>query len=66
MISTCVGIMMPRMMSRNATLRPRNTRRDNAKAAIEANITVSTAVTTLVMPLARYQFQMSPDWNSDE
>ncbi|MEG8035481.1 hypothetical protein QP157_09155 [Sphingomonas sp. LR61] len=44
--------------------RPRNTRRDSANAAIEANMTVRTAVITLVMALARYQFQMSPAWNS--
>ena len=30
---------------------------------MDANRTVSTTVTTEVMALARYQFQMSPDWS---
>lgn len=60
MISTWPGIMIPNRMSSSTTFEPRNVNRDSAKAAIEAKRTVSTAVTTEVMPEARYQFQMSP------
>lgn len=64
MIRTCPGIMIPRMMSRKAMFRPGKTRRDRANAAIEAKNTVRIAVRTDVMPLARYQFQISPAWKS--
>src|ERR1700712_4923996 len=57
--------MRPRIISRNTTLRRRNWRRGSATAALEARNTVSTEVMTLVMPLAMYQFQMSPAPKSD-
>jgi hypothetical protein len=52
--------MMPPMISANTSRRPRNRSRLIAYAAIDAKITVKITVTTEVMALDRYQFQMAP------
>ena len=51
---------MPPIISAKTNRRPGNRSREIAYAAIEANTTVKITVTTAVMALARYQFQMSP------
>ena len=51
---------MPPIIRAKTSRRPRNRSREIAYAAIDANITVKITVTTEVIALARYQFQMSP------
>src|SRR5256885_16338210 len=52
-MSTCPGIMIPARMIQNSTPRPRKGMRENAYAAMLANTTVTTEITTDVRILLR-------------
>src|SRR5438132_5328709 len=53
-MSTCPGIMIPARMIQNSTPRPRKGMRENAYAAMLANTTVTTEITTDVRILLKY------------